>query len=389
MSSEFHPDNMSEVALASYLSRHTRRPNHTYNVILSLFFMIVVSLPFIFLDVTVDCPGMLRPIVESNAIRTSASGFISSLHIKENERVKKGDLLIEVRSTGLEHREAYIYEKIKENHIQAKDIRELISLISASSGRGSFSLDLASELYKQSYAAFLENRRQTQIRLNKAIKDYDRNSHLFQGGVIAATDLEVFKYEADKAQIEMDQLTESQISVWLHDAAQLEEELSELNEQLTAVIKEKEALNVTAPINGTIQNLAGISEGSYVASDQELGYISPDTFLIAEIHVPPNDIGLLYVDMGVTIQVNAFNRNQWGFLNGKILEISEDVRLSNDHPFFNVKCKIERAYMTLKDGHKGELKKGMTVQARFCITRRSLWQLMFDKADDWMNPHNQ
>lgn len=388
MSSEYYPDNTSGIALASYLSRHTRRPNYTYNVILSLFFLIMVSLPFIFLDVTVDCPGMLRPVIESHPIRTSASGFISSVHVKENERIRKGDLLIEVYSKGLEHREVDVHEKIKENLIRGKDIRQLVSLKSAGSEQGSIPLNLASELYKQSYAAFQEDRRQTQIRLNKAIKDYSRNSHLFQGGVIAAADLEVFKYEADKAQTEMDQLTESQISAWLRDAEQLDAELSELNEQMTAILKEKEALSVTAPINGTIQNLTGISEGSYVASDQELGYISPDTFLVAEIHVPPNDIGLLYVNMDVAIQVNAFNRNQWGLLNGRILEIPEDIRFGNDHPFFNVKCEIERSYMKLKNGYRGELKKGMTVQARFCITRRSLWQLMFDKADDWMNPHH-
>ena len=93
--------------------------------------------------------------------------------------------------------------------------------------------------------------------------------------------------------------------------------------------------------------------------------------------------------MDVRLEVNAFNRNQWGLLNANIVEISEDVRLNNDQPIFAVKCKIERTYLKSKDGHKGELKRGMTLQARFRITHRSLWQLMFDKADNWMNPHNR
>jgi HlyD family secretion protein len=29
----------------------------------------------------------------------------------------------------------------------------------------------------------------------------------------------------------------------------------------------------------------------------------------------------------------------------------------------------------------------MTVLARFQVTRRTLFQLLFDKADDWLNPN--
>ena len=33
------------------------------------------------------------------------------------------------------------------------------------------------------------------------------------------------------------------------------------------------------------------------------------------------------------------------------------------------------------------IKKGMTLQARFYVTRRTLFQLLYDKADDWLNPN--
>jgi HlyD family secretion protein len=31
----------------------------------------------------------------------------------------------------------------------------------------------------------------------------------------------------------------------------------------------------------------------------------------------------------------------------------------------------------------------MTLQARFSIAERSLWQLLYDKADDWLNPNQE
>ena len=41
---------------------------------------------------------------------------------------------------------------------------------------------------------------------------------------------------------------------------------------------------------------------------------------------------------------------------------------------------------SLKNGYSRPLKKGMTLQARFVITKRSLWQLVYDKIDNWLNP---
>ena len=35
---------------------------------------------------------------------------------------------------------------------------------------------------------------------------------------------------------------------------------------------------------------------------------------------------------------------------------------------------------------KGKLKKGMTLQAYFNVARRSLYQLLYDKIDNWLNP---
>jgi hypothetical protein len=35
---------------------------------------------------------------------------------------------------------------------------------------------------------------------------------------------------------------------------------------------------------------------------------------------------------------------------------------------------------------KGNLKKGMTVSAHFKLARRSLFDLLYQKMDDWVNP---
>ena len=47
---------------------------------------------------------------------------------------------------------------------------------------------------------------------------------------------------------------------------------------------------------------------------------------------------------------------------------------------------MERDYLQLKDGRIGRLKKGMTVSAHFMVTRRSLFALLYQKMDSWVNP---
>ena len=42
--------------------------------------------------------------------------------------------------------------------------------------------------------------------------------------------------------------------------------------------------------------------------------------------------------------------------------------------------------MQLKNGYNSTIRKGMTLTARFTITNRTLWQLLYDKIDAWLNP---
>jgi HlyD family secretion protein len=91
--------------------------------------------------------------------------------------------------------------------------------------------------------------------------------------------------------------------------------------------------------------------------------------------------------MPVRFQVHSFNYNQWGLASGNVLELSSDVHLINEMPLFKARCSLDQDYLQLENGHKGYLKKGMSLQVSFIITERTLWQLLFDKVDDWLNPH--
>lgn len=146
---------------------------------------------------------------------------------------------------------------------------------------------------------------------------------------------------------------------------------------------------IKAPISGTLLNVKGIEKGSFIQNGMQLAAISPKSDLIVECYIHPIDIGLLKKESKVNFQISAFNYNQWGVVNGKIQEIGNDVEMINNTPMFKVLCSLDQNFLQLKNGFIGQLKKGMLVNARFELTERSLFDLLYDKIDDWLNPSNQ
>ena len=90
------------------------------------------------------------------------------------------------------------------------------------------------------------------------------------------------------------------------------------------------------------------------------------------------------------MQVDAFSYMEWGMLTGRVEEISNDILSTSDQKiYFRVKCTLDKDYLSLKNGYKSYVKKGMTVNARMQVTRRSLYSLLFDKVDSWFNPYEK
>jgi HlyD family secretion protein len=53
---------------------------------------------------------------------------------------------------------------------------------------------------------------------------------------------------------------------------------------------------------------------------------------------------------------------------------------------FKVRCELAQRELVLPSGVRGTLRKGMTLQARFLVARRSLLQLLRDDLSSWLDP---
>ena len=229
-----------------------------------------------------------------------------------------------------------------------------------------------SPVRQQEYTYFIKKQKELETSLAQAEKEYKRNKNLFDKKVISEEEYDKYYFQYQSRQNELASLIQSQLSTW---------------QALKQELKDKELYIVRSPISGTIDQFSGIYRGSSIQAGQSLAVISPDSTLCMEIYVTPRNIGFMSLGMPVNVQVESFNYNEWGTLPGKVTEISSDFLTdSQGNSFYKVKCQMERNYLMLKSGQKGILKKGMTVSAHFMITRRSLFDLLYQKIDDWANP---
>lgn len=367
-----------ELSSETYRPKISVKSQAVYITVMLVFSFIIASFPFIIIPININSPALIRPATEISPVRSLVNGRIKEAFIKENQPVHKGEALYTVESEAISEREKYLLARIEETRSFIADLKNLIH---------SETPELLTPLFRQSYFNYRQKVTEAVTRYNKVKRDYDRNHRLHREKVIADAEFENYRFELDKAKNDLSLLKQNQLSQWQSELRGYEREQQDFESQLAQLQQDKENLTIKAPVQGSIQNLTGIYPGSMVFANQELAQISPDTSLIVEAYISPNDIGLIKTGMPVRFQVDAFNYNQWGLATGRVLEISNDIHFLNETPVFKVRCLLDKEYLQLKNGYKGYLKKGMTLQARFMVTERTLWQLLYDKMDDWLNPN--
>ena len=382
MQTQIFPSEIIENSAEVYLSKVSVRSQIIYVSVLLAILIAFLSLPFIKTEVSVSGSGVIRTVSDKNEIRASVSGVLAAINVKDNQEVKQGQLLFSVTSdkidAQLRHNATQQSEKIQ--FIQ--DLQNLTQVIPSATL-------ISSPLYKQQYNQYLLLLLEKKNQLKKAGVELERFEKLYKEKVIAPAEVEDKQFAFDKLKAEIQTLMATQRSQWEADLNKYQTETTELKAQEKQTSQEKTLYFIKSPIAGSMQELTGKYTGSFVQTGEVLGVISPDSNLVVECYLTPNDIGLLTINMPVRLQIDAFNYNEWGLINGKVIDIGHDFIMSNNQAVFKVKCTLEKQIMTLKNGYKGKLKKGMTLHARFIVAERSLFQWLYDKTSDWLDPKNK
>ena len=379
MLKQLFPKEIIENTVEVHQFKHNRKTSIIYTILLISLLIGLISLPFIKITVSETSQGMLRSESDRIWVQNLTGGEIIYKNLNNNALVKKGDTLLVLSNKTNIQEKTNIESQIIEHHQFITDLKKLSILNGVSK--------LASLKYKQEFQSYQQKLRELQTRLSKAKQDYFRNKQLFEKGVIAKVTLNDQRLNYDLAINAIQQLKNQHKSSWQATLITTQNTLKELEATKTKLNEEGRLSIIKAPISGVVLNMNGIEQGAFVPAGTKLTEISPNTEIVAECYVSPETIGLLKKENNVSFQVSSFNYNQWGLATGTIKEIGNDVQWIEKRPVFRVLCSLDQDYLSLQNGFKGYFKKGMTVQARFDIAQRSLFDLLYDNVDDWLNPN--
>ena len=370
-----------------YLPEVKARSMVLYALVLGAVVAAAMAAFFVAVNVSVSAAGVVRSVAERTQIRPLVGGRVLATKVRENASVKAGDTLLTLAPDGIDERLRLCRHLQAERQQFMADLRFLTSAntdIVEALGNHTFRSPLYAQQYNQLQAQLQENK----VRRNKIKKEFKTDSYLFEEKVITAREYDTKKAENDQIYEEFTLLIERQVSQWEADLSSNRLTLSELQAQEAQLLRERDMYVLRAPVAGTIQQWAGKYEGSMVQSGEDLGTISPDSSLLVECYVRPADMGLIKKSQAVVMQIDALNYREWGLAHGQVIDISNDFTIAKEQPVFKIKVQLQTASLKLKTGYAAILKKGMTLQARFVITRRTLAQLVFDKVEDWLNPNS-
>ena len=382
MQTQLFPPEIIEHTTEAYLPKVSVRSQLIYASVIVALIGTLVALPFVYVDVSVQSNGIVRTVAEKSELKSLVSGTVETVNVKENQTVRQGAVLFTL-TTAVSDSKIRLNESLRSE--KGRFVRDL-ELLTKNAFAAANTDSLQSPLYLQQYNEFRLLLMDKSNQLDKARIDKNRFEHLYKEKVIAPVEMEEKLFAYRKAAAEHKALIENHQTRWQSDLQRYKLELAELEAEAKQLTQEKQLYAIKAPTSGTVQQLVGKYPGGFVHAGEVLGVVSPDANLLAECYVSPTDIGLVKKGMDVRFQIDAFNYNEWGFVKGKVTDVSKDFSLANNQPVFKVKCRLEKQHLQLKNGYTARLKKGMTLRARFLVARRSLFQLLYDTADDWLNP---
>lgn len=354
-----------------------------YRLILLLVLTGAGLLPVVRVPVWVKSPGIVRPAVEKHEVRAGVTGTVASVRVREYQRVDRGEVIATLHLGPLEARDSQLARQTAEAR---QGVRDLEGLLSAGSIAALPEGRLLTSRYRLERAHLLETLREQRQRAEQAAREEERARALLARDLLPRAEMERLAAAGERERIAADLLVQRVRREWETSLALQREALRELEARAEELRRQRELHSIVSPVEGTVEQLARVSPGSLVQAGEAVAVVSPGTAFIAEVLVSPREIGLLREGAPVRMRVDAFPSSDWGFLAGHVAEVPADVVLVDRAPRYRVKVALHARSLSLPDGTPGELRKGMTLEARFVLAERTLWQLLRDDVHDWLAP---
>lgn len=357
----------------AYLHQTTTRSQLIYSTSLLMFCLLMATLPFIQIDLTIKSNGVIQTAIGKVTILAPVTGRLAGYYLKENGQVNKGSLMLAI-DTFTHHQElAFLSAKIRALDQLSADVRLLL--------KTSHPPILKTRYYHNNFNQYQKVLQNANYDTQQTKHNYDRYAQLYQKGVITLAEFEQRIMDYKKAVSNQD-IAEADFKLkWQAEANQYQFELLGLRKQEKLINNQKKSHLLLAPINGYAIHLNNVQVGDWITENQQLGEISANGTLFAYCYVRPSAIAYIKKDQLVRFRIHSFPNQHGETVMGKVINISEDV-MQLDHGFyFKVTCQLAKS-LSITQENVSKLKKGMTLTAGFIVAKCSLFKFLTNQAQD-------
>ena len=367
-------------------------------------------------DVVVSAQGKVIPSGEIKILKPLESGVVSKIFVKESDRVKKGDILIQIDPTvtdaSLSSKQddlavinsdiALLDALINESNLSKDELNKLnssqISLYNSQkqilastyesnkAKLNSAKLDIkANESEVNRLSLLLSKEEEAKTRLQKVLdliakKEYEEISkniiNLKEQKDIALYRLKESNKKLEEIIEENQKAIKTIKSNWIETSLSKEKEKRELSAQINAILFSNKTQQIKSPVDGFVGKLLIHTEGGVVSPNDNLISIVPsDTPLIIKANVLNKDIGFLKPGQEVAVKIDTFSFQKYGLLHGNIIEISKDA-IEDEKLGLIYEIKIKPKSLDIKvEGEIKQLEIGMSVIAEVKTGKRRVIEL--------------
>ena len=367
-------------------------------------------------DVVVSAQGKVIPSGEIKILKPLESGVVSKIFVKESDKVKKGDILIQIDPTVTDaslsskqddlvviNSDIVLLEAlINESNLSKDELNKLNSSqlnlynsqkqILASTYEinkaklNSAKLDIkANESEVNRLSLLLSKEEEAKTRLQKVLdliakKEYEEVSkniiNLKEQKDIALYRLKESNKKLEEIIEENQKAIKTIKSSWIETSLSKEKEKRELSAQINAILFSNKTQQIKSPVDGFVGKLLVHTEGGVVSPNDNLISIVPsDAPLIIKANVLNKDIGFLKLGQEVAVKIDTFSFQKYGLLHGNIIEISKDA-IEDEKLGLIYEIKIKPKSLDIKvEGETKRLEIGMSVIAEVKTGKRRVIEL--------------
>jgi HlyD family secretion protein len=349
-----------------------------YWIILISLFTCFIALPFINVDVSVQSRGAITTLNKMVQLNSPITAKVTAVNISENKYVKRGDTLIVLQQSGIVNEIKLVNKQLE---LQTDYIDDITRLLNSSENT-----EVKTTLYQKEYEDYKTSVIKGRRKIDKLQVDFKRTSTLFKDGVVALTTYQEDSFKVEEARDELKMYISALNTRWETEMKNYIISNQELKSKIENLWQQRSQYLLASPFDGSIIDFNGVAVGNFLTENQLVAYLSPQQQLIAECYISPSDIGFIKSGMPVHLQIDTYDYNQWGMLEANVFEVADDVSLIDEKYMYLIRCHLKDDKLQLRNGLIGKMKKGMSFTGRFIVTQRSLFQLLFDTVDDWLNP---